>query len=119
MPYTYADVLTEAREILQDVDTPTRYDDPTLINKLNRALLEISRVRPDAFWDQFDTDTDDIDVPRITAGTVTSVFVLPVQFFPAVVSFVVAWAEILDDEFTNDGRAAALLGQFRNQVMAL
>jgi hypothetical protein len=41
------------------------------------------------------------------------------QFYSPLVSFVVAWAEIVDDEFTNDGRAAALLANFKTELVGI
>lgn len=117
MAKTYQTAINEAREILQDTDEPYRYDDPILLNILNRALQELGRIRPDAFWTTF--STDDIDVPEVATIDLSTTFPLPMQFYLPVVSFIVAWAEVLDDEFTADGRAGMLLQQFKTQVMAL
>lgn len=117
MAKTYATAITEARELLQDTLTPYRYSDDILLNILNRALQETGRVRPDAFWDTF--ATDDIVVPEVTSGTTSTTFPLPMQFYLPIVSFIVAWAEIIDDEFTADGRAAMLGQQFKSQLLAL
>lgn len=117
MAKSYQNAIDEAREILQDTETEYRYPDTTLLNILNRALQEIGRIRPDAFWSTF--ATDDIVIPEITSGTLTNTFALPMQFFLPVVSFIVAWTEVLDDEFTQDGRAGMLLTQFKQQVLSL
>jgi hypothetical protein len=117
MAKTYVNVLDEAREILQDTQEPYRYSDTILINILNRALQEVGRIRPDAFWSTF--VTDDIVVPEVTVPTLSSTFPIPMQFYLPVVSFVVAWAEVLDDEFTVDGRAAMLIAQFKQELTGL
>jgi len=117
MAKTYQSAVNEAREILQDTVEDYRFPDTTLLNILNRALQELARIRPDAFWATF--ATDDIVVPEVTVATLTSVFPFPMQFFLPVVSFIVAWAEVLDDEFTLDGRADMLLKQFKTQVLSL
>ena len=117
MAKTYQTAIDEAREILQDTDEPYRYDDPILLNILNRALQELGRIRPDAFWTTF--STDDIVVPEVATIDLSTTFPLPMQFYLPVVSFIVAWAEVLDDEFTTDGRAGMLLAQFKTQVMSL
>jgi hypothetical protein len=115
---TYQTAITEAREILQDTDsTGYRYSDTVLLNILNRALQELGRIRPDAFWATF--DTDDIVIPEVTDSDLSTVFPIPMQFYSPVVSFIVAWAEVLDDEFTVDGRAAALWQQFKTQVVSI
>jgi len=114
---TYQTAIDEAREILQDPDEPYRYDDSILLNILNRALQELGRIRPDAFWTTF--SVDDIVIPEITSLDLSTTYPLPMQFYLPVVSFIVAWAEVLDDEFTQDGRAGMLLQQFKTQVMGL
>lgn len=117
MAKTYQTLIDEARELLQDTESPYRYSDDILLNKLNRGLQELARVRPDAFWDTF--ATDDIVVPEVTIGTLGTTFPNPMQFYNPLVSWVVAWAEVLDDEFTVDGRADMLIKQFKTQVMGL
>lgn len=118
MAKTYQDALTEARQLLQDTEAGFyRYPDEVLLNILNRAMQEIGRLRPDAYWNSF--TSEDIEIPDVTPATVNDNFVLPMQFYAAVVSFVVAWAEVLDDEFTVDNRADMLIKYFRMQVLSL
>jgi len=118
MAKTYQTALDEAREILQDTDSDDyRYSNTVLLNILNRALQELGRIRPDAFWTTF--ATDDIVVPEVTTLDLSTTFPLPMQFYLPVVSFIVAWAEVLDDEFTTDGRAGMLMAQFKQTVMSL
>ena len=117
MAKTYQNLITEAREILQDTEESYRYSDGVLLNKLNRGLQELGRIRPDAFWDTF--VTDDIVVPEVTTGMLGDTFPIPMQFYNPLVSWIVAWAEVLDDEFTVDGRADMLIKQFKTQVMGL
>jgi hypothetical protein len=114
---TYQTLITEARELLQDVEAPYRYSDDLLLNKLNRGLQEVGRIRPDAFWDTF--VTDDIVIPEVAIGDLGLTFPLQMQFYNPLVSWVVAWAEVLDDEFTVDGRADMLIKQFKTQLLAL
>lgn len=136
MAKTWGDLLTEARVIIQDTVSPFRYSDAVLRSKLNRGLQELARLRPDAFWDLF--DRDDVIVPEValvdpdppddpsnpqpveqTTVLVTDPFPLPMQFYTALVYWVVGSAELVDDEFTNDGRAMTLLAQFKSMVVAL
>ncbi len=117
MAKTYQTALDEAREILQDTEEPYRYSDTILLNILNRALQELGRIRPDAYWATF--STDDIAVPEVAVGDLATTFPIPTQFYLPVVSFIVAWSEVLDDEFTQDGRAGMLLTQFKQQVLSL
>lgn len=138
MAKTYANALTEARQILQDTETPQRYTDAILLAKLNRALQELGRLRPDAYFDQFDDTTGEIVIPEVVTtdadpdtdpdtidatedGEVatTDNFLPSMQFYTPVVYFIVASAEILDDEFTEDGRAAMLMAQFKQSIIGL
>lgn len=136
MAKTWGDLLTEARVILQDTDTPYRYSDTVLRAKLNRGLQELARLRPDAFWDLF--NVDDVVVPEValtdpdppsdpdaptpaeqTTVLSTDPFLPPMQFYSPLVFWIVGNAELLEDEFTNDSRAAQLLAQFKGMVVGL
>lgn len=117
MAKTFQNAIDEAREILQDEEDPYRYSDTKLLNILNRGLQEIARIRPDAYFDTF--TGSDVVVPEINSGTLGDTFSLPMQFFAPTVNFIVAWAEVLDDEFTQDSRAAMLIQQFKMQVVGL
>jgi hypothetical protein len=138
MAKTYQDAINEARDILQDTREPQRYTDVILLRKLNRALIELSRLRPDAFTELFDDTTGDIIVPEVvivdatpdsdpdavdadedSEVALTDAFGPPTMFFPAIVYFITASAEILDDEFTTDGRAAMLMSQFKQEIVGL
>ena len=44
---TVQDYITDARVLLQDLISPYRYDDPSLLTALNVALLEARRLRAD------------------------------------------------------------------------
>lgn len=125
---TYQNLLAEAREILQDVDTdPTlqRYSDATLLNVFNRGLQELYRLRPDAFYDFWNDITSDFDVPLIvstaTPGGVlwTAVFELPMMFYDPLVNWVIGTVEAIDDEFSDDSRSTAFRTFFKAQVTSL
>ena len=125
MAKTYQDVVTEARVLLQDTDdTSYRYSDATLLAMYNRAFQALARIRPDAFYDLYDNNS--LEVPEIVesgagAGQVdwTDNFGIEMQFYNALVHYVTGMAEIVDDEYTVDGRAAMLLGQFKANVIGL
>lgn len=136
MAKTWRDLIDEARVILQDTDTPYRYTTEVLRSKLNRGLQELARLRPDAFWDRF--HVDDVVVPEVAASDPDPVtdpgefdpdeaavvgeddaVDIPMQFYTALVYWVAGSAELVDDEFTADGRAALLLTQFKGMVVGL
>lgn len=119
MPRTYQNAIDEARTFLQDTQEPYRYSDAILLTKLNRALQELGRIRPDAFWNEFNTTSGEIDIPEIEEADLGDNFDPPMQFFSAIVYFITGSAEIIDDEFVNDGRAMMLLSGFKNQVIGI
>lgn len=138
MAKTYQDAINEARALLQDTESPQRYSDTILLAKLNRAMQEVGRTRPDAFFDNFDdtigapivpeivlTDSDpddnpdEVDAAEDSQVALSDPFGIEMQFYTPVVYFVVASAEILDDEFTEDGRAAMLMSQFKQELTGI
>ena len=118
MAKTYQNVIDEARTLTQDTDADGyRNTTATYIDQLNRALQELARLRPDAFYDQF--ATDDVVIPEITDGTLSTDFLPPMMFYAAVIAYIVGMIEIIDDEFSVDGRAMAMLGSFKQSVVGL
>lgn len=125
MAKTYQDVVTDARVLLQDTDaTSYRYSDTTLLAIYNRALQALGRIRPDAFYDMWSGGS--LNVPELVesspgAGQVawTDNFGLDMMFFSPLVSYLVGVAEIIDDEYSEDGRAALMLQSFKMEVIGL
>jgi hypothetical protein len=122
---TYQNLVTEARELLQDTDTDVqRFTDSTLLNILNRGLQDLGRMRPDAFYDLFATNSLNV-FEVVESGAVspqvnwTDVVGIEMMFYPPLVAYLTGVAEITDDEYTTDGRAALLLQQFRGTVLGL
>jgi hypothetical protein len=127
---TYQNLLSDARTIVQDTSTdPTlqRYQDQTLVDILNRGLQELYRLRPDAYYDQWDDTSLDFDVPVIgiyNADTPpytawTDPFELPMMYYNPLVSWVIGMLESVDDEFTEDSRSTAFVAQFKQMVVGL
>jgi hypothetical protein len=124
---SYEDLVTEARQLLQDTnpDISERFTDAFLINQLNRGLQELGRIRPDAFIDLFDRNS--LNVPEvIESGTPVAPQVIwtdDIQFeglfYTPLVFYITGSSEITDDEFTMDGRAGLLLGQFKATVIGI
>jgi hypothetical protein len=122
---TYQDIVTEVRVLLQDTDSDApRYTDPVLLAILNRALQQLSVLRPDAYYGMFSANS--LNVPEVVASgaiagqvNISASFGLEMQFFSPLINYVVGVAEIIDDEYTEDGRAAMMLTQFRNSVLGL
>jgi hypothetical protein len=124
MAKTYQDVITEARVLLKDTDSAGyRYSDTVLLAMYNRALQALGRIRPDAFYDLY--SGNDLNVPELVesgAGAgqadLTDTFGLEMQFFNPLVHYVVGMAEIVDDEYSEDGRAMMLLNEFKRGVVS-
>lgn len=125
MAKTYQNLITEARELLQDtgLNTP-RYSDSTLLNILNRGLQDLSRIRPDIMYDLFANNSlGVVEVVETGAGAGqvnwTDPWGLEMQYYPTMLNYIVGVAEITDDEYTVDGRAALLLQNFRGNALSL
>ncbi len=122
---TYQDVITETRVLLQDSDSDNyRYSEVVLIAILNRGLQSVARSRPDACYDLY-TDNS-LEVPELVEDSpgsgqtiYTTNFGLEMQFFNPLVSYLVGIAELVDDEYTEDGRAAMLLQAFKAELLGL
>jgi hypothetical protein len=136
MAKTWQNIIDEARVILQDTDSPNRHSDTVLLAKLNRGLQELRRLRPDAFWDFFsvddaqppevvvtdavpDTDPDEFDLDEDAEIALSATFNLDLMFYTPLVYWVASSAELVDDEFTNDGRVVLLQNAFKNMVVSL
>jgi hypothetical protein len=122
---SYQNLISETREMLQDTDVvDPRYADSTLLNILNRGLQDLSRIRPDITYTLFTGNS--LEVPEIVesapgAGQViwTDPFGLEMQFYPTMLSYLVGVAEIVDDEYTEDGRAAMFMQAFHNNAIGI
>jgi len=123
MAKTYTNLFSEAREFLQDEDTPYRFSDTRLLNALNRGLNEIARIRPDAFTALY--DANNLNIPEIVDDDAAvapqydweTTFQIDMMFYNPLISYIVGSIEVTDDEFTVDGRALMLLRDFHNTVV--
>lgn len=117
MARTIPELITEARKLLKDTRVSSyRYTDAYLVSLLNGAFGEIERLRPDAILGCCDSE----EVPKYeTADAVDTSkdFPLENQFFMPVVFYIVGVTELADDEFTDEGRAQALINLFRQSLV--
>jgi len=122
---TYQTLVAEARQMLQDTDTDqTRYADATLLNILNRGLHDLSRIRPDLTYTVYAGNS--LNVPEIVetgavAGQVdwTDTFPWEMWFYNRLIEYLVAVAEISDDEYAVGGRAALMMQLFHNGTIGI
>jgi hypothetical protein len=110
---TFQSIINDARVLLNDeyVDsnTVTRYTEAQLLGYARQALVDARRVRPDLFLSNLTgafpvlTATDDVPMPE--------------EYHVCLADYVVHRAELRDDEFATDGRAAALFQKFKAGLM--
>jgi hypothetical protein len=111
---TVTNYVTEARVLLQDVVPTYRYGDAELVMTLNLGIMTARRNRPDLFLSV-------ATIPQFTAADIASntVFVMDPQYRVAFLFFMVGFAQLRDEEDTQDTRAAAFIGKFTQQLMTL
>lgn len=130
---SYEALLDEARMLAGDEgrNCPKRYSDEMVVGFLNRGLHELSRIRPDAFYDLY--GNNNLNVPEVTSTTPavdqiswTAVFQLNFAFWPPLVYYVVSQMDMTEDEYTRSGgryphgsRAAGGLRLFRKHVLSV
>lgn len=125
MAKTYKNVLDEARVLLQDDDSSSyRVSEAKMIDILNRALQALVRIRPDACYDLFADNS--LGIPELVESSpgagqtiYTSTFALETQFYNPLLHYVVGLTELIDDEYSEDGRAMALLSQFKGSIVSV
>ena len=104
----------EARTLLQDKREEYRYSNAELVSALNMAILAARRWRPDLFLEVAAVPSfADTDILANTA------FPMDEQYRMPFVLFIVGWAQLRDEEDTQDARAAALMGNFTKQLVSL
>lgn len=97
--FTYQSVVDLARIPLNDI-AKDRYPDDVLLVFANQGVMTTAKRRPDLFVGQFGS------MPNGEA-LLTDPFPLPPEDSILVADFIVARAELTDDEHVSSGRAAA------------
>jgi hypothetical protein len=100
---TVADLVADARILLQDTIVEYRFSDADLLRALNKGLLEMKRLRPDLFIAR--------SVPNYTAVNTTEVDVEDV-YLVALTDYMVGQVQLRDDEETTDERATMFINKF-------
>ena len=140
MAQTYVDVthyVYMARLELQDLILPYRYPDTTVVRALNRAVAELSRLRPDILLDlkyQSPLGKGDIDDGIPSQYAITDIgfdsagnyvegkgtFVpIPSKYISAVEWFMPGWLQFFDVTDTQDQRAQGFLAKFQQHLITL
>ena len=104
---TLQNVIDGARVVLQDADK-VRYTDAQLLGYANDGIVLGFKYRPDFRLGNY----------TVALGTYASTdqVPFPVQYQHLLEYYVVSSAELRDDEYSQDGRAAALLGLFEKEM---
>lgn len=137
---TYVDVthyVYMARFELQDLVPPYRYADTTMIRALNRALAEISRLRPDMFLDlKYQSPLAKGDIGDGIPGGYTiadigydadgnyvegkgTLVPIPSKYISTVEWFMPGWLQFTDTTDTQDQRAQGFMAKFHSHLVTL
>lgn len=104
---TLQDVINSVRVDLQDADA-IRYTNAQLLGFANDGIQGAFRKRPDFRLGSYTSS--------ITVYGLTDSVPLPVQYQMLLIHYVAARAELRDDEYSQDGRAAALMNLFTTEL---
>jgi len=109
---TVQDYVTAARVLLNDTDPDYRYSDDDLLLALNLGLLEARKLRADLFLGRTDA------VPSFAAVNTTAVDFDP-QYRVALLYYIVGYTQLIDEEDTQDARAASFINMFKQALVVL
>jgi len=111
---TVTQYVGEARVLLQDLVPTYRYADAELISALNLAIMTARRNRPDLFLEV-------VTIPQFVTSDITNgtPFAMDSQYRVAFLFFMVGFAQLRDEEDTQDQRAIAFITKFTQQLMTL
>jgi hypothetical protein len=104
---TFQEVIDSARVVLQDADK-LRYTDAQLLEYANDGVQEGFRIRPDFRLGSYTASP--------TTYVVGNTVPFPHNYQMLLKHYVVFRAELRDDEYSQDGRAATLLGVFKAEM---
>ncbi len=112
---TFQQIINSARVVLNDVildvNTVTRYSDPELLEFARAALVDARKMRLDLFLSNM--------TGAFPAFAATDTVPIPEDYIVPLVDYVIHRAELRDDEFAVDGRAATLYQKFKNGMVGL
>lgn len=111
---TVQDYLDQARTLLLDEVVPYRYSTVSLVQALNSGILESRGIRPEIFKSYFTTS-----LPSYSPTALTTTVDIPAQCRMAFLYYICGLAQLRDDETTQDSRAMAFMGKFRNQLLMI
>lgn len=104
---TFQNIIDRARIDLNDADK-TRYTDSQLLVYANDAVQEMLRYRPDFKLGSYTT--------AVPTYTLSETVPIPDRYVMLLQHYIVFRAEMRDDEYAVEGRAAAFLGRFEKEL---
>lgn len=107
---TYSDIIKQAQVILND-EGGSRYTADQLLVYVNAAVRQVRVLRPDLFLGRL--------AKPITNGALIDALPIPEEYVQVLVDYTAGMAELREDEFVDDGRAATLLGKFKSSLVGL
>lgn len=110
--YTVEDVKRRVQRVLQDTDDDfRRYDANEVLDAVNDAILEASRIRPELF----------ADVNFVPPRLMELEQPLPIepQYLSAMVYMAAGYLSLRDDAFAVDARAVSLLNKGTSQLQTV
>lgn len=110
---TVANYISDTRTLLQDLVSPYRYDDNSLLVAFNVTLLEARRLRADLFIFVGDGEVPTYFAVSQTEVPIESPFRLPIVFGIA------AHAMARDQEDYQDSRATTFMGVFQEMLVGV
>jgi hypothetical protein len=120
---TVEEYIDAVRFLLQDMIEPYRYPDDKVVDALNMAMFEISRVRPDIFLDlkyQRPLRKGDINdgIPSwFSSASPNDIVPIPSKYIMPVRWYMEGWLQTTDVTDTTDQRAQAFITKFQMQLM--
>lgn len=110
---TLGDVITQARILLQDVDSGSgqfRYSTDSMVLDVNQCMIDMYRQRPDIFLE------NDFVIPTFDVSDLDLELGIEEQYISAVVFYLVGMVQLRDDEGTQDSRSSLFLQRY-SQIM--
>jgi len=106
---TAQDLINRARLMTKDA-SKVRYPDATVLDHLNDLLRLARRQRPDLWIGQYTTP--------LAALTLTGTFPLSPQYEDIFVLALVAYCDLREEEYSQDGRTSSLMSHFQKELLA-
>lgn len=117
MARTVGAMIAEARQMLNDtvpISGAPRYKDSDLTAALNEGVLQVRTKRPDAFLRYgLRNPTPSYALP----DDEDTEFPFDDMFYSPLLFYVVGRSELTEDTFSDDSRAATLMGKFTMQLL--